>query len=105
MSIVYFSGGLFGDDEPENVVNAFKYALYHVNHQRTLLKNMNLMYDIQTLPVTNRFEASKKGKQHTPRLYRLRFSPSDYGLNLTVQALNVCTHGFEASEYFLKIFT
>ena len=44
------------------MVNAFKYALYHVNHQRSLLRNINLIYDIQNLPTTHRFEASKKGK-------------------------------------------
>ncbi|KAH3735868.1 hypothetical protein DPMN_042426 [Dreissena polymorpha] len=53
--------GLFGDDEPPTIVNAFKYAIYRVSHERNLLRDVTLAYDVQRLSVFNQFEASKKG--------------------------------------------
>ncbi|KAH3735863.1 hypothetical protein DPMN_042421 [Dreissena polymorpha] len=54
------SRGLFGDDEPPTIVNAFKYAIYRVSHERNFLRDVTLAYDVQRLPVFNQFEASKK---------------------------------------------
>lgn len=58
------SGGLFDNNEEENIENAFKYAVYRVSHERGLLIDTKLMYDIQRLPVHNSFDASKKGIVH-----------------------------------------
>ncbi|ESO92173.1 hypothetical protein LOTGIDRAFT_121144, partial [Lottia gigantea] len=54
-------GGLFGEgDEDLRVANAFRYAVYRVNHERDLLPQTRLVYDIQNLPVNDGFRASKK---------------------------------------------
>ncbi|XP_060578610.1 glutamate receptor ionotropic, kainate 2-like, partial [Ruditapes philippinarum] len=53
--------GLFGDDESDHLINAFKYGVYKVTHMRILPK-VRLTDDIKRLPVNNRFEASKKGE-------------------------------------------
>ena len=60
-NILFFSGGLFGDDEEEMVENSFKYAVYRVSHERGLLTNTHMKYDIQRLPIYNTFDSSKKG--------------------------------------------
>ena len=63
MTVVFYSsGGLFDNDEEENVENAFKYAVYRVSHERGLLTNTQMKYDIQRLPVYNSFDSSKKSK-------------------------------------------
>ncbi|XP_076467225.1 glutamate receptor ionotropic, kainate 2-like [Babylonia areolata] len=54
-------GGLFGEgDEHPSVENAFRYAVYRVNHDRKLLQDTRLAYDIQRLPVDDGFRASKR---------------------------------------------
>ena len=58
-----FPGGLFGEgDEHRSVENAFRYAVYRINHDRQLLPDTKLGYDIQHLPTNDGFKASKKGK-------------------------------------------
>ncbi|CAG5135910.1 unnamed protein product, partial [Candidula unifasciata] len=53
--------GLFGDgDEFSSIENAFRYAVYRINHDRELLANSRLTYDIQSLPVSDGFAASRK---------------------------------------------
>ena len=44
------------------VENSFKYAVYRVSHERGLLTNTHMKYDIQRLPIYNTFDSSKKGK-------------------------------------------
>ncbi|XP_012936808.1 glutamate receptor ionotropic, kainate 2 [Aplysia californica] len=54
-------GGLFGDgDEDPSIENAFRYAVYRINHNRKLLADTKLTYDIQSLPINDGFAASKK---------------------------------------------
>ncbi|WAR07420.1 GRIK2-like protein, partial [Mya arenaria] len=67
--------GLFGDDEPENVVNAFKYAVYRVSHELDLPRNVELVYDIQRIPIANRFEASKKVCEQLAQSTMCTFGP------------------------------
>lgn len=57
------SGGLFGEEEDPSVENAFKYAVYRINHERHILGKTKLTYDIQRLPVRDSFRASKKGEK------------------------------------------
>ncbi|KAK7479655.1 hypothetical protein BaRGS_00029121 [Batillaria attramentaria] len=55
------TGGLFGeDDEHQSVENAFRYAVYRINHDRQLLADTTLTYDIQHVPIDDGFRASKK---------------------------------------------
>jgi hypothetical protein len=59
---VCVSGGLFGEnDEHPNVENAFRYAVYRINHDRQILPDTRLLYDIQHVPTEDGFRASKKG--------------------------------------------
>lgn len=54
-------GGLFGEnDEDPSVENTFKYALYRLNHDRTILEKTKVIYDIQRVPPHDGFLASKK---------------------------------------------
>lgn len=56
-------GALFTEDERESQTElAFKYAVYRINRDRTLLPNATLLYDIQYIPSGDSFHASKKGK-------------------------------------------
>lgn len=41
---------------------AFKYAVYRINKDATLLPNTTLVYDIQYVPRDDSFHASKKGE-------------------------------------------
>ena len=60
---VHVAGGLFGEgDEHRSVENAFRYAVYRINHDRQLLPDTRLGYDIQHVPVHDGFRASKKGR-------------------------------------------
>ena len=65
------SGGLFDNEEADTVENAFKYAVYRVSHDRDLLTNTKLKYDIQRLPARNAFDASKKSKFRIDFTYEL----------------------------------
>lgn len=56
-----FAGGLFDDSEDSTVESAFKYAIYRVNSDPTLLPGSKISYDIQHLPSGNSFLALKKG--------------------------------------------
>jgi glutamate receptor, ionotropic, invertebrate len=40
---------------------AFKYAVYKINKDKTLLANTTLVYDIQYVPKDDLFRTSKKG--------------------------------------------
>ena len=55
------TGGLFDDTEDPTVESAFRYAIFRVNQDRTLLANTKIVYDIQHLPALNSFVAAKKG--------------------------------------------
>ena len=56
-------GALFTEDERESQTElAFKYAVYRINRDRTLLPNASLLYDIQYIPSDDSFHASKKGE-------------------------------------------
>ncbi|XP_064613530.1 glutamate receptor ionotropic, kainate 2-like isoform X2 [Liolophura sinensis] len=54
-------GGLFSDNEwDESVQNAFKYAVYRLNHDRTILPKTKVEADIQRVSSNDSFRASKK---------------------------------------------
>jgi ionotropic kainate glutamate receptor 2 len=57
------SGALFTEDEKDGSSElAFKYAVYRINKDRTLLSNTTLIYDIQYVPREDSFHAAKKGR-------------------------------------------
>lgn len=73
-------GALFTEDERESQTElAFKYAVYRINRDRTLLPNATLLYDIQYIPSGDSFHASKKGEYFftlLPSLFLPSFSVS-----------------------------
>lgn len=58
-----FAGAIFTEDQKESPSEfAFKYAIYKINKDKTLLANTTLVYDIQYVPKDDSFRTSKKGK-------------------------------------------
>lgn len=58
-----FVGGLFSDNEwDESVQNAFKYAVYRLNHDRTILPKTKVEAYIEKVSSNDSFRASKKGE-------------------------------------------
>lgn len=57
------SGGLFTEEEkggPEEL--AFKYAIYRINKDRSLVPNTTFVYDIQYVNKDDSFHAGKRGE-------------------------------------------
>lgn len=58
------AGVLFGEgEEHESIENAFRYAVYRINHDKDLLKDVRLAYDFQHVPSNDSFLASRKGER------------------------------------------
>ena len=54
---------MFTEDQRESPTElAFKYAVYRINKDHSILPNTTLVYDIQYVPREDSFHASKKGK-------------------------------------------
>ncbi|XP_076356813.1 glutamate receptor ionotropic, kainate 1-like isoform X3 [Tachypleus tridentatus] len=54
-------GALFLDSQKNSPIElAFKYAVYRINKDRTILPNTSLVYDIKYIPKQDSFRASKK---------------------------------------------
>lgn len=60
--ILNYTGGIFREDQKDSSAElAFKYAVYRLNRERTILPNTTLVYDIQYVPRDDSFRTSKKG--------------------------------------------
>lgn len=58
-----FAGAIFTEDQKDSPSElAFKYAIYKINKDKTLLANTTLVYDIQYVPKDDSFRTSKKGE-------------------------------------------
>lgn len=56
------AGAIFTEDQKDSPSElAFKYAIYKINKDKTLLANTTLVYDIQYVPKDDSFRTSKKG--------------------------------------------
>lgn len=56
------AGAIFTEDQKDSSTElAFKYAVYRINKDKTLLPNTTLVYDIQYVPKDDSFRTSKKG--------------------------------------------
>lgn len=85
-------GALFTEDERESQTElAFKYAVYRINRDRTLLPNATLLYDIQYITSGDSFHASKKGEYFFPLLPSLFFI-------LCLSFLILCLHFLSSSH-------
>ena len=57
-----FSGAIFVEDQKDSATElAFKYAVYRLNKERSILPNTTLVYDIQYVPKEDTFRTSKTG--------------------------------------------
>lgn len=56
------SGAIFTEDQKDSSTElAFKYAVYRINKEKSILTNTTLVYDIQYVPKDDSFRSSKKG--------------------------------------------
>jgi hypothetical protein len=63
-----FAGAIFTEDQKDSSTElAFKYAVFRINKDKTLLPKTTLVYDIQYVPKDDSFHASKKGRRATRR--------------------------------------
>lgn len=61
--VLEWTGGLFTEDERDGPTElAFKYAVYRINKDRTLLPNITLLFDIQYTPRNDSYRAAKRGE-------------------------------------------
>jgi glutamate receptor, ionotropic, invertebrate len=58
------AGAIFTEDQKDSSTElAFKYAVFRINKDKTLLPKTTLVYDIQYVPKDDSFHASKKGRR------------------------------------------
>ncbi|RWS22861.1 glutamate receptor: ionotropic kainate 2 precursor-like protein 1, partial [Leptotrombidium deliense] len=83
-----FLGALFTEDEKNSQTElAFKYAVYRINRDRTILPNTTLIYDIQYIPHDDSFHAVKKACSQVQSGVVAIFGPQDPLLGIHVQSL------------------
>ncbi|XP_015923374.1 glutamate receptor ionotropic, kainate 2 isoform X2 [Parasteatoda tepidariorum] len=81
-------GVLFTEDQKESPTElAFKYAVYSINRDRSILPNTTLIYDIQYVPKDDSFHASKKACLQVSSGVSAIFGPQDALLGSHVQSL------------------
>ncbi|CAH2002859.1 unnamed protein product [Acanthoscelides obtectus] len=84
----FVSGAIFTDDQKNSSVElAFKYAVYRINKERTLLPNTTLVYDIQYVPKDDSFRTYKKACRQVEHGVQAIFGPSDPILGAHVQSI------------------
>jgi len=66
---------------------AFKYAVYRINKDRTLLPQSTLVYDIQYVPKKDSFRITKKACNQLESGVLALFGPQDQNLGSTIQGL------------------
>ncbi|XP_043478786.1 glutamate receptor ionotropic, kainate 1 isoform X4 [Leptopilina heterotoma] len=81
-------GAIFTEDQKDSPIElAFKYAVYRINKDRSLLPNTSLVYDIQYVPKDDSFRTSKKACQQLSRSVQGIFGPSDPLLGAHIQSI------------------
>ncbi|XP_059470905.1 glutamate receptor ionotropic, kainate 2-like isoform X3 [Neocloeon triangulifer] len=71
-------GAIFTEDQKDSSTElAFKYAVYRINKDKTLLPKTTLVYDIQYVPKDDSFHASKKACQQVHGGVQAVFGPSE----------------------------
>ncbi|KAJ3660246.1 hypothetical protein Zmor_004702 [Zophobas morio] len=72
------NGAIFTEDQRDSATElAFKYAVYKINKDKTLLPYTSLVYDIQYVPRDDSFHASKKACNQVQFGVHAVFGPSD----------------------------
>lgn len=81
-------GAIFTEDEREgNIESAFKYAIYRINKEKTLLPNTQLVYDIEYVPRDDSFRTTKKVCRQLEAGIQAIFGPKDPLLAAHVQSI------------------
>ncbi|EGI60895.1 Glutamate receptor, ionotropic kainate 2, partial [Acromyrmex echinatior] len=82
------AGAIFTEDQKDSPSElAFKYAIYKINKDKTLLANTTLVYDIQYVPKDDSFRTSKKACKQLSRSVQGIFGPSDPLLGAHIQSI------------------
>ena len=62
-SVHLFAGAIFTEEQKDSSTElAFKYAVYRINKDKTVLPKTTLVYDIQYVPKDDSFRTAKIGK-------------------------------------------
>ncbi|ACY70466.1 hypothetical protein DVIR88_6g0003 [Drosophila virilis] len=81
-------GAIFTEDEREgNIESAFKYAIYRINKEKSLLPNTQLVYDIEYVPRDDSFRTTKKVCRQLEAGVQAIFGPTDPLLAAHVQSI------------------
>ncbi|XP_034486963.1 glutamate receptor ionotropic, kainate 2 [Drosophila innubila] len=81
-------GAIFTEDEREgSIESAFKYAIYRINKEKTLLPNTQLVYDIEHVPRDDSFRTTKKVCRQLEAGVQAIFGPTDPLLAAHVQSI------------------
>ena len=60
--VLRFTGAIFREDQKDSTSElAFKYAVYKINKEKSILPKTKLIYDIQYVFKDDSFHASKRG--------------------------------------------
>ncbi|KAL6435088.1 hypothetical protein ACFW04_005292 [Cataglyphis niger] len=79
---------IFTEDQKDSPSElAFKYAIYKINKDKTLLANTTLVYDIQYVPKDDSFRTSKKACKQLSKSVQGIFGPSDPLLGAHIQSI------------------
>ncbi|XP_047500230.1 glutamate receptor ionotropic, kainate 1-like [Penaeus chinensis] len=79
---------MFTEEQREGPTElAFKYAVYRINKDSSLLSNTTLVYDIQYVPKDDSFHASKKACEQIYFGVQAVFGPSDPLLGSHIQSI------------------
>ncbi|KYN43745.1 Glutamate receptor, ionotropic kainate 1 [Trachymyrmex septentrionalis] len=88
MQLLSRVGAIFTEDQKDSPSElAFKYAIYKINKDKTLLANTTLVYDIQYVPKDDSFRTSKKACKQLSRSVQGIFGPSDPLLGAHIQSI------------------
>ncbi|XP_048513711.1 glutamate receptor ionotropic, kainate 2 isoform X6 [Athalia rosae] len=81
-------GAIFTEDQKDSPSElAFKYAVYRINKDKSILPNTTLVYDIQYVPKDDSFRTSKKACKQLSRSVQGIFGPSDPLLGAHIQSI------------------
>ncbi|XP_065571242.1 glutamate receptor ionotropic, kainate 1-like [Artemia franciscana] len=81
-------GAIFVEDQKDSAAElAFKYAVYRLNKERSILPNTTLVYDIQYVPKEDTFRTSKTACKQISNGVQAVFGPSDPLLGAHIQSI------------------
>lgn len=83
-----FTGAIFTEEQKDSSTElAFKYAVYKINKDKTVLPQTTLVYDIQYVPKDDSFRTSKKACKQIDNGVQAIFGPSDPILGPHIQSI------------------